>query len=63
MAKMQKDHSNKVNNTFRYLDDVLALNHEEFQNCAKEIYSDELPLNKSNISNDRTPFLAHDFGF
>ena len=40
--------------------DVLALNNPEsqkFANFFKEICPKELTLNKSNISNDRTPFL------
>ena len=65
MAKIQKDPSkqdlvDQFNNTFRYLDDVLALNNTDFQKFAKEIYPKELTLNKSNVSNDHTPFLDLD---
>ena len=46
MNKMQKDHSkqdlvDKFDNTFRHLDDVLALINLEFQKFAKEIYHKE----------------------
>ena len=65
MAKIQKDPSrqdlvNQFNKTLRYLDDVLALNNPDFQKFAKEIYPKEITLNKSNVSNDHTPFLDLD---
>ena len=50
----------KCNNTFKYLDDVLAFINLEVQTFAKEIYPKELTLNKSNISNDSAPFLDLD---
>ena len=49
----------KLYNTFRYLDDVLALHNLEFQKFGKNFILN-LPLNKSKISNDRTPFLDLD---
>ena len=41
----------------RYLNDVLALNNPVFQEFAKEVYSRNLPLIKSKVNYDRTPFL------
>ena len=65
MAKIYKDPSKHdlldlFNNTFRYLDDVLALNNPEFSKFADEIYPKELTLTKSNKSNVHTPFLDLD---
>ena len=65
MAKIYKDPSKHdlldlFNNTFRYLDDVLALNNPEFSKFADEIYTKELTLTKSNKSNVHTPFLDLD---
>ena len=65
MAKIQKDHSkqdlvDQFNNTFRYLDEILALNNPDFQEIAKEMYPKELTLNKSNISNVHAPVLELD---
>jgi len=47
MAKIQKDPPkqdlvDQFNNTFRYLDDVLALNNPDFQKFARDIYPKEL---------------------
>ena len=54
MTKISKDPSKKhliqkFNNTFRYFDDILALNNDDFSIYTKGIYSSELPLNKANI--------------
>jgi len=62
MAKIQKnptkqDLVDQFNNTFRYLDDVLA---PEFHKFVSEIYPKELTLTKSNTSNIHTPFLDLD---
>ena len=48
MAKIQKypskqDLVDQFNNTFRYLDDVLALNNPDFQKIAKKIITKNLP--------------------
>ena len=48
------------NNTYRNLDDILALNNPEFSKFTDEIYPAELTLNKSNSSRDHTPFLDLD---
>ena len=65
MTKISKDPSkqhliNKFNNTFRYLDDILALNNDDFSMYIKEIYPVELTLNKANTNNDHCPFLDLD---
>ena len=65
MAKIHKDPSKQhlvdsFNNTYRYLDDILALNNPEFSKFTDEIYPAELTLNKSNSSSDHTPFLDLD---
>ena len=65
MAKIHKDPSKQhlvdlFNNTYRYLDDILALNNPEFSNFTDEIYPAELTLIKSNSSSDHTPFLDLD---
>ena len=65
MTKINKDPSkqhmiNKFNNTFRYLDDILALNNDDFSMYTKEIYPVELTLNKANTNNDHCPFLDLD---
>ena len=65
MAKIHKDPSKQhlvdlFNNTYRYLDDILALNNPEFSKFTDEIYPAELTLTKSNSSSDYTPFLDLD---
>ena len=51
MTKISKDPSKqhliqKFNNTFRYLDDIFALNNDDFSMYTKEIYPAELTLIK-----------------
>ena len=65
MAKLYKDPTKHdlitdFNNTFRYLDDILALNNSNFTNYINEIYPKELTLTKSNQNSDHTPFLDLD---
>ena len=68
MTKISKDPSkqhliHKFNITFRYLDDILALNNDDFSMYTKEIYPVELTLNKANTfctNNDHCPFLDVD---
>ena len=65
MAKISKDPTKehlvqKFNNTFRYLDDILALNNDDFNTFTKEIYPPELTLNKANTNNQHCPFLDLD---
>ena len=65
MAKIYKDPNKEhlidvFNNTYRYLDDILALNNPEFSNVMNEIYPKELQLNKANANNDHCPFLDLD---
>ena len=62
MAKIQKDPSKQhlldvFNNTYRYLDDILAINNSDFLVFTNEIYPKELILNKANNSGDCCPFL------
>ena len=65
MAKLQKDPNKQnlietFNYTFRYLDDILALNNPSFSNFITDIYPFELTLNKSNVTGDRCPFHTRD---
>lgn len=65
MAKLQKDPNKHhlietFNNTYRYLDDILSLNNPTFSNFITDIYPSELTLNKSNVTDDRCPFLDLD---
>lgn len=66
MARISKDPSKqhlvqKFNNTFRYLDDILALNNDDFNMYYNEIYPPELTLNKANSNNQHCPFLDINF--
>lgn len=47
----------KFNNTFRYLDDILALNNDNFNTYTSEIYPPELTLNKANTDEQHCSFL------
>ena len=65
MAKLQQDPNKHhlietFNNTYRYLDDILALNNPTFSNFINDIYPKELTLNKSNLTDSRCPFLDLD---
>ena len=65
MAKLYKDQNkhdllSDFNNTFRYLDDILALNNPNFSKYIDEIYPKELKLTKSNQNSNHTPFLDLD---
>ena len=65
MAKISKDPSQqhmvqKFNNTFRYLDDILALNNDDFNTYTSEIYPPELTLNKANTDEQHCSFLDLD---
>ena len=44
-------------NTFKYFDDILAVNNPNFEKYVQDIYSKELRLAKSNNNSTRTPFL------
>ena len=49
MAEINKDHSkqhlvDKFNNTFRYFDDILALNNDDFNINTKDVYPVELSV-------------------
>ena len=48
------------NNTFRYLDDILAINNDDFNLYINDIYPKELTLNQANKSNKHCPFLDLD---
>ena len=65
MSKISKDSSRhdliqKFNNTFRYLDDILALNNDDFNTYIHEIYPVELTLNKANANDQHCSFLDLD---
>ena len=65
MTKISKDPSqqhlvDKFNNTFRYLDDILALNNDDFNTYINDIYPAELTLNKANTDNQHCSFLDLD---
>ena len=51
------------NNIFRYLDDILSLNNDDFSMYTKEMYPVELTLNKANTNNEHCPFLDLDIYF
>lgn len=62
MAKLHKNSSNsdlidKFNNTYRYLDDIFALNNSDFYLHISDIYPKELTLNKANEDTSNCPFL------
>ena len=65
MAKLHKDPSksdliDKFKNTYRYLDDIFALNNPDFFKYTAEIYPKELTLNKANKDSFHCPFLDLD---
>ena len=43
--------------TSRYLDDILNINNDHFDNLASQIYPSELQLNKTNTSDTKAAFL------
>ena len=54
----EHDLVDKFNNTYRYLDDILALNNTDFGNYCQRYLS--LKLCKSNSNSCHTPFLDLD---
>ena len=65
MTRINKDATKndliqKFNNTYRYLDDNLAINNDDFDIYTKDIYPKELTLNKANTDNKHCPFLDLD---
>ena len=66
MAKLHKDSTKsdlieKFNNyTYRYLDDIFALNNSDFFMHTYDIYPRELTLNKANNNSSNCPFLDLD---
>ena len=65
MAKLHKDSTksdliDKFNNTYRYLDDIFALNNSDFFIHTYDIYPRELTLNKANNDSSNCPFLDLD---
>ena len=65
MTRINKDATKndliqKFNNTYRYLDDILAINNDDFDLYSKDIYPKELTLNKANTDNKHCPFLDLD---
>ena len=49
--------SMNFNSTSGYLDDLLNINNPYFEGMVKQIYSQELQLNKTNTTDTETPFL------
>ena len=65
MAKLHKDSTKydlieTFNNTYRYLDDIFALNNSDFFMHTYDIYPKELTLNKANNDSSNCPFLDLD---
>ena len=53
----QADIIDAFNTTSRYLDDILKINDDYFDNMVSQIYPSELQLNKSNTSDTKAAFL------
>ena len=53
----QADIIDALNNTSRYLDDILNINNVYFDNTVSQIYPSELQLNKANTSDTKAAFL------
>ena len=53
----QADVVDAFNNTSRYLDDILNINNDYFDNMVSQIYPSELQLNKTNTSDTEAAFL------
>ena len=54
---MQTDVIDAFNTTSRYLDDILNINNDYFDNMVSQIYLSELHLNKSNTTDKEAAFL------
>lgn len=62
MTKISKDSSiqhliHTCDNTFKYLDDILAPNNDDFR---KGIYPAELTFHQANTKNEKCPYLDLD---
>ena len=57
LAKTNIDKARQLNYTFRYLDDLLTLNLDTFDDLAKDIYPEELVLVCSNADSSQDCFL------
>ena len=58
ISKTNNTLARKFGNTFRYIDDLLALNDgKSFESFFHEIYPEELQLNKENEVDTETTFL------
>ena len=53
----QTDISETFNSTYRYLDDLLNIDHPYFEQMVRQIYPTELQLNKANSSDTEAPFF------
>ena len=53
----QADVIDAFDTTFRYLDDILNINHVYFDNMVNQIYPSELQLNKANTSDTKAAFF------
>ena len=54
----QADVIDAFNTTSRYLDDILNINNDHFDNMVSQIYPSELQLNKANNSDTEAAFLG-----
>ena len=52
----QADVIDAFNTTSRYLDDILNINTDNFDNMVSQIYPSELQLNKANTSDTEAAF-------
>ena len=60
-SKTQYSTCKKLNNSFRYIDDIVSVNSDGvFEAVYKDIYPEELILTKENLSNCRASFLDLD---
>ena len=61
MLSLSEDNQSDVieafNSTSRYLDDLLNIDNNFFDNIVNRIYPSELPLNKAKVSDTETSFL------
>ena len=53
----QADVIDAFNTTSRYLDDILNIHNDYFDNMVSQIYPSELQLNKANTSDTEAAFL------
>lgn len=60
-SRIQYSTCKKLNNSFRYIDDIASVNGDNiFETVYEQIYPEELSLKKENVSNTRATFLDLD---